>query len=140
MDSRSVVHSNWLLSHLLGLFGLATPARVAALSTPFRKFAHLSVYAVLAVLTYRAFALDSGRAFRWSGAWRALVFCGIYACTDEFHQSFVPARTPAVHDVIIDLIGAACALVLVRMVLGRIDANSTPQPPLNTRGIATVSE
>jgi len=36
----------------------------------------------------------------------------LYSATDEFHQSFVPGRHPAVMDVMIDSIGAAVALFL----------------------------
>ena len=36
----------------------------------------------------------------------------LYACTDEFHQSFVPGRVAAVHDVLIDSAGAWLALGL----------------------------
>ena len=34
----------------------------------------------------------------------------LYSATDEFHQSFVPCRHPAVTDVMIDAFGAAIAL------------------------------
>jgi VanZ family protein len=36
----------------------------------------------------------------------------LYSATDEFHQSFVPGRHPAVTDVMIDAAGAALALFL----------------------------
>jgi VanZ family protein len=38
----------------------------------------------------------------------------LYSVTDEFHQSFVPGRNPAVTDVMIDAIGAALALFLAK--------------------------
>ena len=34
----------------------------------------------------------------------------LFSATDEFHQSFVPGRYPAVTDVLIDSLGAAVAL------------------------------
>ena len=43
----------------------------------------------------------------------ALVFCFLYACTDEYHQTFVPGRAGALKDVFVDLAGAAFGLVLV---------------------------
>ena len=36
----------------------------------------------------------------------------LYSATDEFHQSFVPGRHPAVTDVMIDSVGAVVALIL----------------------------
>jgi VanZ family protein len=36
----------------------------------------------------------------------------LYSATDEFHQSFVPGRHPAVTDVLIDALGAALALFI----------------------------
>jgi VanZ family protein len=36
----------------------------------------------------------------------------LFAAPDEFHQSFVPTRTPSVHDVMIDACGVVIALAL----------------------------
>jgi len=40
----------------------------------------------------------------------AWVLATLYSATDEFHQSFVPGRHPAITDVMIDSIGAAAAI------------------------------
>ena len=37
----------------------------------------------------------------------AIVIAGLYAVSDEFHQSFIPGRTPLISDVAIDTLGAA---------------------------------
>ena len=42
----------------------------------------------------------------------AWVLATLYSATDEFHQSFVPGRHPAITDVMIDSFGAAVALIL----------------------------
>ena len=64
-----------------------------------KKIAHLSEYAILYTLFYRA----SGQKLKLS-----LILTIIYAVTDEFHQSFVPGRTPKIYDVIgFDLAGAS---------------------------------
>jgi len=42
----------------------------------------------------------------------AWVLATLYSATDEFHQSFVPGRHPAVTDVMIDSLGAGLALIL----------------------------
>ena len=76
-----------------------------------RKGGHMAEYAVLFGL-YR-------RALRLSGVRRpgiaALAMCAAYAGTDEFHQSFVDGRGPAVTDVGIDIAGACVAWVLIRI-------------------------
>ena len=46
----------------------------------------------------------------------AWVLATLYSATDEFHQSFVPGRHPAVTDVMIDSVGAAIALFLLQLV------------------------
>ena len=40
----------------------------------------------------------------------AWLLCTCYAATDEFHQIFVPGRTPKVTDVMIDSAGAALGI------------------------------
>ena len=76
-----------------------------------RKGGHMAEYAVLFGL-YR-------RAMRLSGVRRpgiaALAMCAAYAGTDEFHQSFVDGRGPAVTDVGIDIAGACAAWALIRI-------------------------
>ena len=42
----------------------------------------------------------------------ALFLSLIYAISDEFHQSFVPFRTPSFGDIIIDLAGISFALLI----------------------------
>jgi hypothetical protein len=42
----------------------------------------------------------------------ALLGCGLYALSDEFHQSFVPGRNAALMDVGIDLTGASIGLMI----------------------------
>jgi VanZ family protein len=65
-----------------------------------RKCAHMTEYAILAVLLLRA-----TRSYRW--AWPLAV---AYACTDEFHQTFVRGRHGAPLDVGIDAVGALIGL------------------------------
>ena len=46
----------------------------------------------------------------------ALVICFLYACTDEYHQTFVNGRTGQFSDVLIDTAGGAigCGIVLIK--------------------------
>jgi VanZ family protein len=76
-----------------------------------RKFAHLSVFGVLAFLVWKAM---NPHRFAYIIAWS---FATVYAATDEWHQSFQPDRSPMVSDVMIDSAGAALALLLIRLYL-----------------------
>ena len=80
-----------------------------------RKCAHITEYAILALLVLRALRIlrdvPSGR-WSWRLAAAALAISAMYAATDEVHQLFVPTRGPSVHDVIIDAIGATIGLML----------------------------
>ena len=75
-----------------------------------RKGAHMTEFAILAVLLYI-----------WIGRWRMrclyryLTAAGLtilYACSDEFHQLFVEGRAGLVSDVIVDSVGAVLGLAL----------------------------
>ena len=81
----------------------------------FRKCGHVTEYAVLCVLFWRALrSLPRFNPVHASGYWGlnqlAVLLSAAYAATDEFHQSFVPSRTASIHDVVIDTVGAALGL------------------------------
>ncbi len=74
---------------------------------------HFTVYAVLAALLWWALPSRS----LTPGQRAALAFVGAvaYGVSDEWHQSFVPGRDPALLDLGMDALGAATALMLVRL-------------------------
>lgn len=81
-----------------------------------RKCAHLSEYAVFAVLCWRALEkpfLVKSHPFTLKWATGALLMAAAYAGSDEFHQSFTSARTASVKDVTIDSCGALVGLLLI---------------------------
>jgi VanZ family protein len=69
-----------------------------------RKLAHMTEYAILAVLLVRATG---------SYAW-ALGLTVAYAASDEVHQLFVRGRHGSPLDVAIDAVGAVIGLAVVR--------------------------
>ena len=74
---------------------------------------HYAAFFVLALL----FALGLGdRARGAKGAGLVLLLCLAYGVLDEWHQSFVPGRTPDALDVRNDMIGAALAVGLTELV------------------------
>ena len=86
-----------------------------------RKTAHLTEYAILAALLWRAIrkpAKEDRR--RWSWREAALVFAiaAAYAATDELHQHFVASRYGSAWDILLDTLGAAAG-ILVLWAVGR---------------------
>ena len=75
-----------------------------------RKLAHMTEYAILAILSFRAFnysvSIPEIRILVWN-------FCVAYAMTDEFHQTFVSGRGGSIVDVGIDAIGALIGIGLI---------------------------
>jgi len=78
-----------------------------------RKCAHFSAYASLGFCT--SFAVGKRKLFSF-GSLISWGICILYACSDEYHQSFVPGRSCELRDVIIDSSGALTGL-LVSMIM-----------------------
>lgn len=116
-DTQSYQHSSRFFEPLLRwLFPTLPPATVAVIHHVFRKTCHLTEYAILALLLWRALRQPVKRdlrPWRWDEAGLALAVVFAYAASDEFHQIFVPNRTPLVSDVLIDTSGGALGLLLL---------------------------
>jgi len=80
-----------------------------------KKSGHLLAYTTLALTYCHGLRTDGMR--RAGLAWLLAV---LFAISDEFHQSFVPGRTPWVVDILIDSSGALLG-VLIWLVLHRKD-------------------
>lgn len=74
------------------------------MSMPVRKAAHVTEFAVFYFsLLFACYHWDlRGKKLLWT----ALALTVFYACTDEFHQLFVPGRAGQIRDVLIDSSGA----------------------------------
>ncbi len=100
-----------------------------------RKLTHFVIYSVFSALLFRAWRATLPQRRRavadgprrwveplWNARWAALALAMAVATAalDEFHQSFVPARTAAAGDVLLDSLGALFAhLVLLVVLIGR---------------------
>lgn len=76
-----------------------------------RKIAHVIEYALLFVLIKNPlalvqFATRSSLVRSKHHEWKAFAAVVVFACLDEWHQSFVPGRCATVTDVFIDSAGA----------------------------------
>lgn len=79
---------------------------------PVRKAAHMSEYAFLTLLGFGIFVSRKDK--------KKYVFpigiTFIYACTDEFHQLFVPGRAGRFTDVLIDTSGGIIMMLLIILI------------------------
>ena len=105
----------WIVT---ALFPSATPAQIELAHGLVRKLGHLTEYAILAALWFRA--LHTGRRLQsMPSALAALAISIAWAITDELHQRIVPSRTASPLDVILDTTGATLALLARRLRNGR---------------------
>jgi VanZ family protein len=81
------------------LSSLEDPGIPSGFATP----GHAGLYAVLGVLLFEA--LRPGRVPLRAVAW-AILIASAYGASDEFHQAFVPGRTPELLDWAWDSLGA----------------------------------
>lgn len=75
-----------------------------------RKTAHMFVYFILSILAYLLLKQIYG--LKPVTIIYTLIFCFIYACTDEIHQAFIPGRGPSFIDVLIDTCGSIISLII----------------------------
>ncbi len=112
--------SRFLVPLLRWLDPQISVATIATIHFAVRKLGHLIEYAILAMLFWRALRRGTNLQMKISilsaSVW---VVCAIFAATDEFHQSFVPSRTAASGDVMIDSIGAFVGLAICLMIAAR---------------------
>ena len=101
--------SNSFLGSLIGeyLEEILPPLSNSGAAYDIRKYTHMFEYLCLGIsssllmfelLLYRYHRMLRAPIF-------AYVFCFFYACTDEWHQTFVPGRVGAFSDVLVDSIG-----------------------------------
>ena len=110
---------------LLWLFPNLSEARLTAIHFVTRKAGHFSEYAVLGFLARRAF-ITSSRGFLqryWFPL--GLLLVATYALLDEFHQSFVPSRTPSIYDSAIDVAGGLTVLLIFKFCWKNPDGRET---------------
>lgn len=77
------------------------------LTTLIRKTAHFSCYLILGVLSMWTLSAYGVGKRRWL---ISLLFCMLYAVSDEVHQLFVPGRAGKIVDVLIDTAGSATGI------------------------------
>ena len=102
-----------LLARLLALFDLTlSHATLGVLDSFVRTLAHLTEYAIFALLLYRS-CLGRNRCWwRPRLAFWSVVIAALYSVTDEYHQSFTSARVSSAFDCVIDTMGASLGMLI----------------------------
>jgi len=75
-----------------------------------RKLAHFTIYFILGILAYLTLnSYSIKKSFYYS-----VVFCVIYAVSDEIHQLFLEGRAFKLLDIIIDTSGSVFGIIIVK--------------------------
>jgi len=112
-DALSAEHtSRFLVPFLRWLDPQISFETLAAIHFTLRKIGHFTEYFILAALLWRALRGTFTELPRKLISAVTFLVAAAFAASDEFHQSFVPSRTSTIHDVMIDCIGALCAVAL----------------------------
>ncbi len=75
-----------------------------------RKSAHFTEYAFLSLaIAFHFTVWKKSISYR---TWLPVLIAGLYAATDEFHQTFVAGRSGQVSDVLLDTAGAAAGVLV----------------------------
>ena len=76
--------------HIISIEDDEKDVYIEKLQFPIRKTAHMTEYAILGMLVYTALLTDGIAAE--IGTLAAVIITFLLACTDEFHQLYVPGR------------------------------------------------
>lgn len=82
---------------------------IKVFNTPVRKLAHFTEYFVLGLLitlTFKSYGIQN--------IYLMILFCFLYAVSDEVHQLFVVGRYCSFFDVMIDSFGSSAAILILK--------------------------
>ena len=81
----------------------------------FRKLCHASIYLALSILVFNVLLLIIKRNLIIYNV-LCLLICFLYACTDEYHQTFVPGRSGQFSDILIDMSGVLMGCIMLSLI------------------------
>lgn len=96
--------------YMAGLFFLSSQPELPGASLTPDWAQHAVAYAGLALVTLRATTDGRWAAVGAKAIGAAWLIAVLYGLSDEFHQAFVPTRSPSGWDLVADAAGAALAL------------------------------
>ena len=88
---------------------------VSLLTSIVRNMAHFTEFLILGVLVYN-YLYHSNKAIIYS-----VVFCMVYAISDELHQILVPGRCFQIEDILIDIFGSIIGITILNICKHKFD-------------------
>lgn len=79
-----------------------------------RKLVHFTLYfivSILALMLFKTYNINNKKAYIYT-----VLFCAIYACSDELHQLFGQDGNGNIIDIIIDTLGSAFGIMFIEIV------------------------
>lgn len=93
----------------------------------FDKIAHFSIYGLLAATVIGAFRPEVRQLRPGVVILGAVLCCLVYGISDEFHQSFIPGRSPSAADVVADTLGGLSAALAWLLLAVRAGGRAGPR-------------
>jgi len=110
-SQTSSVSGNNSLNILSYVFSGLSNDVLISLNSVFREFMHSGMFFVLGILAYASFKYRNIRVVIYS-----LLFCVLYALSDEVHQLFVSGRAFEIIDLVLDFTGSLVGIGLFKLV------------------------
>ena len=139
--SASDRQSGFIVNTLRSIFPDLTNSSILVVIV--RKLAHFTEYALLGFFTARALKLSFSETKSSAPNTKSsscgtkkyvafsILFCALYACTDEFHQIFISGRSGELKDAALDTIGATFGVLIYSIVvkfMAKTHAPSSQKP------------
>ena len=105
-------HSSGLIVKIVRI--IIPTGNIELLTFIIRKLAHMFLYFMLTILTYNCF-----KQFNFKKKYLIILFCFLYAISDEIHQIFVPGRACQLKDILIDSVGSITGIYLFKLLKKR---------------------
>lgn len=87
-----------------------------------RKSAHFLEYFILGILILNVFKDYKILTIKY--IFISLLFCFLYACTDEIHQLFIPGRSGRPIDVLIDTFGSLVGIIIYYIIYQKFNKSN----------------
>ncbi len=109
---ESANQSNYIVNIISNVLNINN---IELLNLIIRKLAHYIEYLILGILVINMFIKNNiPQSYLIS-----IIFCIIYAISDEIHQLFVPGRACQIKDILIDSIGSITGIYLYKLISKR---------------------
>ena len=104
--------------YMIAIFVLSSMSTVPQPPVPgIDKPEHYIAYGGLAIIAFLAVRQSRKNWNMLAVALAAIAIASAYGMTDEFHQSFVPARTPDIWDWVTDVLGAISGALIASLTI-----------------------